>query len=98
MEGADGGDGEGLLEVVEADVGEGGGGPRHRVVGVVDEHFDEAEREHPLERLFDAPRVGAVDSDREYLRLLLPRYLIRKSRQPACTYIPCACSLTKSSQ
>lgn len=78
MEGADGGDGEGFLEAVEGDVGEAGGGPRYRVVRVVDQNFHEAQREYRLKRLPDAPALRAVDSDREYLRLLFSSYLICK--------------------
>lgn len=74
-------DGEGLLQSVDTDVGEGGGAPRNRLVSIVDEHLHETERENTLKGLSHAPGVGAVDSYGKYLRFLFPRNLVREFRQ-----------------
>lgn len=94
VEGAGGGDGEGAVEGVGGD-GEEGSRARGGVAvavggwlaGVVDEHLDGAEREHPFEGLAHGPRVGAVHPQREHLRLRLLRDLLRQLRQLLCTNV-----------
>lgn len=87
MEGSDSGNSQGLLKGVDPDVGEVGGLPGDGLVGIVDEHLHEPEREHALERLPNTSRVRAVNPDGKHLRLLLPGYLIREPRKPSCSYL-----------
>lgn len=88
MEGTDGGDGEGFLEGVDANVGEVGGVVPIRHGGlqvrIVDQHLHETQRQNPFKRLSYTPRLRAVDSYGEHLRFLFPRYFVRESRQPPC--------------
>lgn len=81
VESTNGRDGEGLLKGVDANVGEIGGLPRHRLVRIVNQNLHKSKRENPFERLPHTPRVRAVDSYRKYLWFLLPRYFVRKPRQ-----------------
>lgn len=85
MESADGTDGEGFLEGIDADVGDAGGLPWDGLVSVVDQNFDEPKRENPLESLLNASRVGAVDADRKHLGFLFSSDLVRESRESPYT-------------
>ena len=85
VEGTDGRNSEGFVEGIDAKVMEGGGVRRKGLVCIVDQNFDESQREDSLECLNDALGIGTVYSYGENLRLLFPRYFVCESRQPPCT-------------
>lgn len=86
VEGADRGDGDRLLECLWLYVRKVGRNQSVAIaviaVRVVHENLDEPKRQHAFEGLPNAPRVRAVYPYCKHLRLLLPRYLVRKSGQP----------------
>lgn len=88
VEGTNWRDGERLLKGVDANVGEADRVPRHgRLVSIVNQNFNKTQWENSFERLLHAFGVGAVNSYCEHLWFLLPRYLVRKPRQPPYKYI-----------
>lgn len=85
-EGADGGDGEGFLEAFDTNIHEVGGEPGELMVDIIHQNLHESEGQNALECFSYAPRVGAVDSDGENLRLFFPGNLVCEPRQSTCTY------------
>lgn len=74
--------GKGLLERVEADVGEVGGVPIGGLLAdIVDQHLHKTQRQNPFKCLPHTSRLGAVDPYGENLGFFFPRDLVREFRE-----------------